>query len=232
MTMSKVLSLKSASKRSLATGAAVACTLGMFAASPANADSVNQNVDIWHISNAGPIKPNPYNPNPVCNAWSQSRTHITSVKDTFTPMGAIQTTNTSDAPVPLTQTLSSTQTLTMKIDGDFSRSFTAGLTGSGSQDGITGGANAAATWTQKIAPGFSYSASWTTGQEVGPYQIKPGYVGRATYGFNTVTFSGTQQYCKLNGTWSQPTPLHGIAPTAKDVRIEQYPVGSLPTNRY
>ena len=223
--------LKTPLKRA-ASALTVVAAAGLVVSPAAHADSTTQNADIWHISNAGPIKPNSLNPNPVCNPWSQYRTHITSVTNTFTPMGAIQTTNNSDSPVPLTQTLSSTQTLTLKVDGDFGRSFTAGLTGSGSQDGLSGGGNLAATWTQKIAPGFSYSASWTTGQEVGPYTIKPGYVGRATYGFNTVSFKGTQQYCKLNGTWSQPTPLSGIAPTAKDVHIEQYPVGSLPADRY
>lgn len=222
-------------KRTLATFAAAATVATVatgVAAAPAQADASTENVDIWHIENAGPIKPNASNPNPVCNPWSQCRTHITSVKTSFTPMGAVQTTNDSDSSVPLTQTLSSTQTLTMKIDGDFGRSFTAGLTGSGSKDGITGGGNLAATWTQAIKPGFSYEASWTTGQEIGPYDIKPGMVGRATYGFNTVTFKGTQQYCKLNGTWSQPTPLSGTAPIAKDVHIEQYKIGSLPKNRY
>lgn len=219
-------------KPTLATFAAAVTVATGFAAAPAQADASTENVDIWHIKNAGPIKPNSSNPNPVCNPWSQYRTHITSVKTSFTPMGAVRTTNDSDSSVPLTQTLSSTQTLTMKIDGDFGRSLTAGLTGSGSKDGITGGGNLAATWTQAIKPGFSYEASWTTGQEIGPYDIKPGMVGRATYGFNTVTFKGTQQYCKLDGTWSQPTPLSGTAPIAKDVHIEQYKIGSLPKNRY
>lgn len=218
-------------KRLFAATAAAGCAMTVCAA-PAQADSATTSTDIWHISNAGPIKPNIYNAHPVCNPWQQYRTHITSVKTSFTPMGAIQTTNDSDSPVPLTQELSSTQTLTMKVDGDFGRSFTAGVDGSASKDGISGALKLAATWTQSIAPGFSYQASWTTGQSIGPINIKPGYVGRATYGFNTVVFSGTQQYCKLNGTWSQPTPLHGMAPTAKDVHVEQYKIGELPANRY
>ena len=219
-------------KRAFATTAAAVCALGVTAAGPANADSTTKNADIWHITNAGPIKPNAYNDHPVCNPWQQHRTHITSVKNSFTPMGAIQTTNNSSSDVPLTQELSSTQTLTLKVDGDFGQTLTAGIDGSASKDGISTGIKAAAEWTQKIAPGFSYQASWTTGQSIGPYNIKPGHVGRATYGFNTVVFSGTQQYCKLNGTWSQPTPLHGIAPTAKDVHIEQYKIGDLPADRY
>ena len=101
-------------KRTLATFAAAATVATGFAAAPAQADASTENVDIWHIKNAGPIKPNASNPNPVCNPWSQYRTHITSVKTSFTPMGAVQTTNDSYSSVPLTQTLSSTQTLTMK----------------------------------------------------------------------------------------------------------------------
>ncbi|MFC0358941.1 hypothetical protein [Kytococcus schroeteri] len=214
--------------RIAAAAAALATGLAGTATTAAQADSSWKEADVWHIKNAGPVRSNLLNDKPVCNAWEQYRTHITEVRTSFTPVGAIQTTNLSDKPIPLTQDLSATQSFTLKLDGDFSRSFTVGGTGSGDN----GSGEIAATWTQAIQPGFSYTMSWTTGQTIGPVDVKPGYAARATYGFNTVSFKGTQQYCKLNGTWSQPTPVSGTAPTAKDVRVEQYADGELPESRY
>lgn len=216
-------------KRTIAALSALASAAFIAAPSAQASAEVTQQLDVWHTTHADdPIKKNSLNPNPVCNAWSQHRTHITSATTSFVPMGAIQLTNDSDTPVQLKQTLSSTQSLTLKVDGDFGHAFTTGLNGSGSGSGLTGGGTFTANWTQSIKPGLSYTASWSVGQEIGPYTVKPGYVGRASYGFTVVSFKGTQQYCKLDGTWSKPTPLSGIAPIAKDVRIEQYAIGALP----
>ena len=59
-------------KRTLATFAAAVTVATGFAAAPAQADASTENVDIWHIENAGPIKPNASNPNPVCNPPGRS----------------------------------------------------------------------------------------------------------------------------------------------------------------
>lgn len=148
------------------------------------------------------IKPNILNARPVCNAWEDYRTVIYTITDDFTQVGSVETKNTSDAPIPLTQNLSKTQTITLSIQGDFGGSFS--------------GVNAS------IKPSASYSLAWTAGQQIGPYQVPSGYTGKAVYGFRTIKFKGTQQRCLLNGTWSDTWAYTGTAPISNAVELKLY----------
>lgn len=148
------------------------------------------------------IKPNILNAHPVCNAWEDYRTVVYEVKDHFEPIGSVETKNTTDSPIKLTQTLSKTQTITSTTTGDIGGSFS----------GVTA----------KISQSISYSLSWTQGQTIGPYDVPVGYTGKANYGFRTVTFKGTQQRCLLNGTWSNTWAYSGKAPLSAAVEVKLY----------
>lgn len=45
---------------------------------------------------------------------------------------------------------------------------------------------------------------------------------RATYGFRVLNMTGTQQYCKPNGTWSTPTFWSAMQPMKNEVRVKLY----------
>lgn len=170
-----------------------------FPATPAT----NPKLPIIHTTHGSAgLKPNVLNPHPVCNAWEDYRTVIYTVKDKFSPVGTISTHNSTNGPIPLTQTLSKTQSIELKLSGDIGGEFS--------------GVKAS------IQPSIAYSLSWTAGQEVGPYQVAPGATASATYGFHTVSFEGTQQRCLINGTWSNPWTLRGEAPVENAVEVKTY----------
>lgn len=98
---------------------------------------------------------------PVCNAWEDYRTVVYKVTDNFTPVGTISTTNSTSAPVNLTQNLSKTQTVTMSVNGSKTE-----------------------------------TASFNLG--------------------------GTQQYCMLNGTWSNPVAWRANVPIKNQVTVKLY----------
>lgn len=170
------------------------------------------------------LKPNLINPHPVCNSLEDHRTVIYQVQDNFTPIGAIETKNSTKAPIQLAQELSKTQSIKLSISGDYSKSF-ASFAGSltAVADKLTG--NASITGPQEklgIQPSVEYSISWTAGQQIGPYEVPAGYTGKAVYGFRTLAFKGTQQYCKANGTWSTPWAYYGLAPLSNAVVVKLY----------
>lgn len=163
---------------------------------PAN----NAALPLVHTTRSGPIKPNILNPHPVCNALSEYRTIIYRVKEKFSPIGTVQMTNyNKSGSVPLSQSISRSTTLSLSLSGDIGGSFS--------------GIQAA------IHPSVSYSISWSAGQNIGPIDVPAGATAYATYGFNTVDFSGTQQYCKIDGTWSNPWDYRGTAPSSTTVRV-------------
>ncbi|WP_409483668.1 hypothetical protein [Arsenicicoccus dermatophilus] len=165
--------------------------------------ATNPTLPIVHTTHgSGQIKPNILNPRPVCNAWEDYRTVIYQVKENFTGIGTIDTHNATSSPIPLTQTLSKTQTIELRIQGDIGGEFS--------------GVKAS------IQPSISYSLSWTAGQQIGPYPVQPGTTAQATYGFRTVRFEGTQQRCLANGTWSTPWTLRGEAPLSNAVQVKTY----------
>ncbi|MFV8381970.1 hypothetical protein [Corynebacterium hindlerae] len=164
------------------------------------------------------IKPNIQNPHPVCNAWEDYRTVAYKVTDSFTPAGTVSTTNHTQDAINLEQSLSKTQAIKLNVQGDQTSSVNAnaGYSQKGASFGI------AASFAQKIGLSASYELSWQVGQKIGPYKVPAGSTGEATYGFRTVTFSGTQQYCKLDGTWSNPTPWVAITPVKNEVQVRTY----------
>ena len=49
-----------------------------------------------------------------------------------------------------------------------------------------------------------------------------GNTGEATYGFRTVTMTGTQQRCLPNGTWATPTAWVANMPVKNEVRVKNF----------
>ncbi|WP_162872726.1 hypothetical protein [Austwickia chelonae] len=150
-----------------------------------------------------PVRHNILNPAPVCNAWQDTRITITKVHAHFKPSGAIETTNNTSGPLPLTQNLTKTKTFNASISGSF-------------------GFDVFSAVKATISPGLSFSMAWNVGQTIGPYQVPPGKTARASYGFNTISFEGTRQGCNLDGTWAKPTYTRGTAPVASNVHVQFY----------
>lgn len=211
-------------------GVAIAAT----AIVPANAADVNNTypetpkfnpklpiIETTHGSDH--IKANVMNPKPVCNAWEDYRTAVYEVTDNFTPAGTISTTNKTDKPVKLTQELSKTQSIQIRITGDRTNETSINFGGQASGKGSIGIATKIA---QSIGGGASYQLSWEQGQTIGPYDVPAGNTGEATYGFRTILMTGTQQFCKLDGTWSAATPWTAFTPIKNEVRVKNYKAAS------
>ena len=175
------------------------------------------------------LKANVLNPRPVCNSTEDYRTVVYKVTDNFLPVGTISTTNLSDKEIPLQQDLSRTQSISAKING--SKTETLNLGGSGSKDGMQG--NIGYSIAKTLGWEVSGTLSWTVGQKIGPYQVPAGNTGEASYGFRTITMTGTQQRCKPNGTWATPTAWVANMPVKNEVRVKNYatPAGSWAPNK-
>lgn len=172
------------------------------------------------------IKANILNPHPVCNAWEDKRTVVYKVTDDFLPVGTISTTNQTKSTIPLTQELSKTQTITLTVNGQQTETTSVSIGGNGSHsaDGSSAGGDAKIAYelAKQVGGEASYSLSWNVGQTIGPYDVPAGYTGEATYGFRTVAMTGTQQYCKPNGTWSTPTAWRANVPIKNQVNVKLY----------
>lgn len=164
------------------------------------------------------LKANVLNPRPVCNSTEDFRTVVYKVKDNFLPVGTISTTNLSDEAIPLQQDLSRTQTVSASVNG--SKTETLDLGGSGSKKGIEG--NIGYSLAKSLGWDVSAELSWNVGQTVGPYDVPAGNTGEATYGFRTVTMTGTQQRCRPNGTWATPTAWVANMPVKNEVRVKNF----------
>ena len=164
------------------------------------------------------LKANVLNPRPVCNSTEDYRTVVYKVKDNFLPVGTISTTNLSDSDIPLSQDLSRTQTISASVNG--SKTETLNLGGSGSKKGIEG--NIGYSLAKSLGWDVSGSLSWSVGQKIGPYDVPAGNTGEATYGFRTVTMTGTQQRCRPNGTWATPTAWVANMPVKNEVRVKNF----------
>ncbi|WP_030013658.1 hypothetical protein [Curtobacterium sp. S6] len=199
------------------------------AAMPANATTIENHypetpalnptlpiVNTYHKSDH--IKPNALNPHPVCNALEDKRTVVYKVQDHFSPVGTVSTTNHTNANIPLTQETSKSQTISISANGEQGSSTTinGGVSKEGSNLGI------AQEFSKKMGFEASYQLSWNVGQTIGPYDVPPGYTGEATYGFRTVTMSGTQQICGANGTWTNPTAWNAFVPMKNEVAVKLY----------
>ena len=101
----------------------------------------------------------------------------------------------------------------------------------GSKDGLQG--NIGYSLAKMLGWSVSGSLSWNVGQKIGPYEVPAGNTGEATYGFRTVTMTGTQQRCRPNGTWATPTAWVANMPIKNEVRVKNYstPAGSWAPNR-
>ncbi|WP_172119928.1 hypothetical protein [Actinomyces faecalis] len=172
------------------------------------------------------IKPNILNPRPVCNSAEDYRTTVYKAARSFTPAGTVSTTNDTAATIPLTQNTSKTHSVTLTVSGDLthSSSINLGSGGSQTQDGqaMNVSAGITSTLTKRLGASMSASLSWSAGQQIGPYDVPAGHTGEATYGFETLSLTGTQQYCRPNGTWSTPTAWRAFTPIRNEVKVKLY----------
>ena len=215
----------------LGSGALVASAVPAYAASSVDTypetPATNAVLPITHTYHGSDrIKPNILNPAPVCNAWEDYRTTVYQVKSSFTPAGTVSTTNDTSGPISLTQNTSKTQSVSLTVNGDLSSStsITLGGGGSTSKDGnaMSVSNSITSSITKSLGASLSLSLSWTAGQQIGPYEVPAGYTGEATYGFELMSISGTQQYCKPDGTWSTPTAWNALAPIRNEVKVKLY----------
>lgn len=181
--------------------------------------AVNAKLPIVHTSHGSDhIKANVLNARPICNPWEDTRTVVYKVTDTFMPVGTISTTNQTEKDIPLQQNLSKSQSIEVSVNGD--RTQTTSINGSRTQDGTTAGISFSIA--KSLGASASYSLSWEVGQSIGPYDVPPNHTGEATYGFRVLDMTGTQQYCKPNGTWSTPTFWSALQPVKNEVRVKLY----------
>ncbi|MBM7824394.1 hypothetical protein JOD55_000221 [Arcanobacterium pluranimalium] len=172
------------------------------------------------------LKANILNPRPVCNAGEDYRTIVYKVNDHFLPVGTISTTNQTQADIPLTQNLSKTQSISITIKGDRTETAGANIGGDVSGKGGKGSFGISYSLAQNLGFNISYSLSWQVGQQIGPYKVPANHTGEATYGFRAITMTGTQQFCKANGTWSDALPWISSAPVKNEVRVKLYDLAS------
>ena len=200
-------------------GSAVTATAQTLEESYPETPATNDALPIIHTYRGSDhLKANVLNPRPVCNSTEDYRTVVYKVKDNFLPVGTISTTNLSDEAIPLQQDLSRTQTVSASVNG--SKTETLNLGGSGSKDGIEG--NIGYSVAKALGWDVSAELSWNVGQTVGPYDVPAGNTGEATYGFRTVTMTGTQQRCRPNGTWATPTAWVANMPVKNEVRVKNF----------
>lgn len=188
---------------------------------------LNAQLPVVHTSHGSDhLKANILNPLPVCNSGEDHRTVIYRVTDTWLPVGTISTYNQTSGPIPLKQTASRSQTISISVNGSQTQTTSVNLGGNAnnSQNGTTVGGQTGIAFSlaRTIGGQASYSLSWNAGQEVGPYQVPAGHTGEATYGFRAVNMSGTQQFCKADGTWSTPTLWRAFVPIKNEVRVKLY----------
>ena len=211
-------------------GSAATATAQTFEESYPETPATNSDLPIIHTYRGSDhLKANILNPRPVCNSTEDYRTVVYKVKDNFLPVGTISTTNLSDNTIPLKQDLSRTQTIEASVNGSKTETLTLG--GSGSKDGMQG--NIGYSIAKSLGWDVSGSLSWSVGQSIGPYDVPAGNTGEATYGFRTVTMTGTQQRCRPNGTWATPTAWVANMPVKNEVRVKNYstPAGSWAPNK-
>ena len=200
-------------------GSGITATAQTFEESYPETPATNSALPIIHTYRGSDhLKANVLNPRPVCNSTEDYRTIVYKVKDNFLPVGTISTTNLSDNAIPLSQDLSRTQTISASVNGSKTETLTLG--GSGSKDGLQG--NIGYSLAKSLGWDVSGSLSWSVGQKIGPYDVPAGNTGEATYGFRTVTMTGTQQRCLPNGTWATPTAWVANMPVKNEVRVKNF----------
>ncbi|MDD7542263.1 MAG: hypothetical protein SPK50_08040 [Mobiluncus porci] len=208
-----------------------AALLGTAMIIPANADTfqnygpetVINNANLPLINtyrSASYLKPNVLNAYPVCNAGEDLRTVVYKVTTEFEPKGTISSTNRTAEAIPLTQTLSKTESISFTYKSELN----AGLSATASTNNAPGTPNASITASLAKTMGYSisYALSYTAGQQIGPYMVPAGNTGEATYGFRTIKMSGTQQACKPNGTWGPAFAWSSKAPVKNEVVVKMY----------
>ncbi|HCT9180202.1 TPA: hypothetical protein OUB66_001047 [Corynebacterium aurimucosum] len=185
--------------------------------------AVNAKLPIVHTTHGSDhMKANVLNPRPVCNPWEDHRTVVYKVTDNFMPAGTISTTNQTKKDIPLQQNLSKSQSITLSVNGDRTETTSMNMGGKGSGKGAEGSFGISHQIATKLGASASYSLSWEAGQSIGPYDVPPNHTGEATYGFRVLNMTGTQQYCKPNGTWSTPTFWSAMQPMKNEVRVKLY----------
>lgn len=125
----------------------------------------------------------------VKTTFSQS-----SVASSKEAVGSVTLTNMSGSSAPVTASISRAATTSATVSGSVS------------VDSILVPLKA------EISASASASESWTSGATIGPAILPAGSSLVATYGFNTVSFSGSQRTCQGTGQFGPSTSFSGTAP--------------------
>lgn len=132
-----------------------------------------------------------------CEPGTQTTTfNQAAVTNSETVVGAIVVRNDSPAAAPVGATVERTDSLGATV------------TGSVSFESI------AAPLQAEISASATASQTWSAGAVIGPVQLEPGQSLTATYGFNQVSFSGSQRSCQLDGMFGPEEYFSGTAPTS------------------
>jgi hypothetical protein len=111
------------------------------------------------------------------------------------PVGSFTGTNPAGAPIQQTFTVSTSTTRTYE------------LTGSVSFESVL------APLKAEVSATAASSVTWEAGTTIGPIEIPAGGSVDVIYGYNTVSFSGSQRTCQSNGQYGAATTFSGVAPT-------------------
>ncbi|APT91631.1 hypothetical protein CPHO_00325 [Corynebacterium phocae] len=199
--------------------AAPAAGASTFTESYPETPATNVDLPVVHTYHGSDhLKANVLNPRPICNPWEDKRTVVYKVSDLFMPVGTISTTNQTNKEILLQQSLSKSQSISVTVNG--SRTETVGLNAGYAQKG--GSAGISYSLATAMGASASYSLTWNAGQNIGPYPVPANHTGEATYGFRVLNMTGTQQFCKLDGTWSSPTAWSALQPIKNEVRVKLY----------
>ena len=121
---------------------------------------INPELPIVHTFHGSDhIKANILNPHPVCNPWEDYRTVLYQARDTFLPVGTVSTTNKTDKAIPLQQTTSKAQSISLNVKGDRTMTASMNLGGSYGKDGGQGSTGIAISLAQSLGVNASYSLS-------------------------------------------------------------------------
>ncbi|MCQ2000608.1 hypothetical protein [Arthrobacter zhaoxinii] len=108
-----------------------------------------------------------------------------------------------------TATLTNSSTVTVPVGLTSERSVTSQASAKGP---VPLSAILPAVRTDVSALAFE-TASWRAGQSIIQVTLPPGQSHHVTYGFNLMSFSGSQQECGLDGRFGPETDFSGTVPT-------------------
>jgi hypothetical protein len=122
-------------------------------------------------------------------------TTFTSSASNYEPVSSFTGTNPSGAPIQQSFSVSTSTTRSYEISG--SVSFESVL----------------APLKAEVSATAASSVTWEAGTTIGPVEIPAGGTVNVIYGYNTVSFEGSQRTCQSTGQYGPASTFSGVAPT-------------------